>query len=231
MYFTGQGVNSNSHKGFQLLKEASSKGFAPAGIAMGACYLYGNGVKKDIAEAEKRLKPAMTSLNPEVWQVLGDLFTAKGVPALARVWYEKVDTQGQPSAEIHNLEVLSNNTCLDIRFELILSNCRNHQLSISALFFWGVGAKIISTCPDYSENGQLASKTKLAQITTAQSRQKITISIPFNELPIKRDGVFSLKSDIILFDVIQGDSRILLGPVAIPFEITLTGGCFKTRPI
>ncbi len=74
----------------QLLDEAS-KGNGRAGAYLAYFYIFGMIVSEDLVEAEKRIMSGSYQTDPILIQLLVDMYTRKGIPALADIWKKKLN--------------------------------------------------------------------------------------------------------------------------------------------
>lgn len=222
MYENGIGTDVDLKRAFDLYHSSAMGGFKPALIALGACYLYGIGVKKDVKEADKRLRLGMTTENPRIMKALGDLFAEKGSQTQADIWYKKALDNGirideriskaVPSAKVDKSStiapiiqiksirlkddaIFNGQNGFWVLISWVIDNLQNSRVTIAANFYWAVGAKILAGKSSFrSTDGQLSSFEETEPLPyESTSYDDFRLFMPYCELPTKRDGTFHLK--------------------------------------
>ena len=257
MYINGKGVPVNAHKGFDLLKQASAKGHQLANLAIGACYLYGIGVKKDLSEADKRLRNGMNSRNPSVLKTIGDLFSEKGVKAQADIWYKKAAACGNDEAKsalstktqkratkssltpvivINNIHLSDNEEWNGekgfwIYCSWLIENLRGCRMTIAANFFWAVGAKILAGQSSFrSPEGQLSTREETEQLPyDSTSFEDFRLFMPYADLPTKRDGTFHMKLSIEVSHYVDFKRSVIASSDDFFFDIVVSSGKYLVK--
>lgn len=252
LYINGKGVPVNACKGFDLLKQSSSKGHQLASLAIGACYLYGIGVKKDISEADKRLRNGMSSKNPSVLKTIGDLFSERGIKAQADIWYQKAaecgnddaksalstKTQKRATKSSLNPVVVVNNIHLSdnedwngekgfwIYCSWLIENLRGSRMTIAANFFWAVGAKILAGQSSFkSPEGQLSTSEETEQLPyDSTSFEDFRLFMPYADLPTKRDGTFHMKLTIEVSHYVDFKRTVIACSDDFFFDVVVSSG-------
>ena len=259
MFINGKGVPVNAHKGFDLLKQASAKGHQLANLAIGACYLYGIGVKKDITEADKRLRNGMSSKNPAVLKTIGDLFSERGIKAQADIWYKKAAEFGNDEAKSAlstksqkktiksslNPVVVINNIHLSdgeewngergfwIYCSWLIENLRGCRMTIAANFFWAVGAKILAGQSSFrSPEGQLSTSEETEQLPyDSTSFEDFRLFMPYADLPTKRDGTFHMKLSIEVSHYVDFKRSVIASSEDFFFDVVVSSGKYLVKSL
>lgn len=252
MYLTGNGITANADLGLDLLKKASSKGNKLANLAIGACYLYGIGVKKDISEADKRLRYGINSKNPAVMKTIADLYAEKGLETQAAIWYKKAGACDNDNAKSAFSKTTKNSaTTISLNPVVVIKNIhlsgekerkgekgfwvycswiieklRGSRVTIAANFFWAGGAKVLAGRSSFrSPEGQLSIKEETDQLPyDSTSYKNYRLFMPYAALPTKRDGTFHMKLSIEVSYHVDFKKFVIANSEDFYFDVVVTSG-------